>query len=274
MSLACGRCDGCRSERSREWAVRMMHEARYHEVSSFVTFTYRPECIPADLSLDYSDFQGFMRRLRRERMKEWHPPQVLPVTRFFMCGEYGSKKDRPHYHAALFGVDFSGDRKPWKKSGAGFQLYISARLDRLWGRGSCFIGDLSAESAAYMARYTLKKTSLDDPAYESVNRVTGEIFPRKLEFCHMSLKPGIGARWFDEFKSDCFPHDRVVVKGRVQKPPRYYFKRLKQSDPDMHEAIVQDRILAGRARFEDTTVERLAVREVVHKARIAFYKRS
>jgi len=31
LNLPCGQCIGCRLERSRQWAMRVMHEAQLHE---------------------------------------------------------------------------------------------------------------------------------------------------------------------------------------------------------------------------------------------------
>jgi len=44
--LPCGKCTGCKLERSRQWAVRLMHEAQLHERTSFITLTYRDEDLP------------------------------------------------------------------------------------------------------------------------------------------------------------------------------------------------------------------------------------
>ena len=64
LSLPCGRCVGCRLERSRQWAVRCMHEASMHMFNSFVTLTY-DDHLPEYNSLNYKHFQDFMKRLRK-----------------------------------------------------------------------------------------------------------------------------------------------------------------------------------------------------------------
>lgn len=267
LSLPCGRCNGCRLERARMWSVRITHEAQMHGGrNSFLTLTYSDDYLPSDWSLRYSDFQRFMRRVRRE----------FGPTRFFMCGEYGEELGRPHYHCGLFGVDFRADRKPFRKTDAGFQVYRSATLERLWPLGNAEIGDLTLESAAYMARYTFKKVTgaRADAHYERVDRETGEVVWRVPEFCHMSLKPGIGATWFARFRGDVFPHDRVVVGGQRMVVPRYYYTLLGREDPQALEDVQQARIMRAAALGgKDTTVERLADREKVTEARLSFYKR-
>ena len=85
-------------KRSREWAIRCVHEASLNDVNCFLTLTYDDDHVPAGLSLFYPDFQAFMKRLRARFSNV--------RVRFYMCGEYGDNFDRPHYHALLFGFDF------------------------------------------------------------------------------------------------------------------------------------------------------------------------
>ncbi|QCQ84779.1 replication initiator protein [Blackfly microvirus SF02] len=263
--LPCGRCPGCRLERSRQWSVRIQHESSLYERSAFATLTYSDEFVPTDGSLAYSHYQKFMRRVREK----------FGPTRFFMCGEYGEDKLRPHFHAGLFGL-WPYDAKPWRKGEYGHMNYRSGLLESCWKLGNVEFGILCQQSAAYMARYTFKKVTGDkaDVHYEGYDVETGELVHRVPEFCHMSLRPGIGARWFAKYASDVFPHDRVVMRGVVGKPPRYYDILLKRSDPVMLEVVQQERIMAAaKLGGVDTTEERLAVREKVTEARIAHYKR-
>ena len=71
---------------------------------------------------------------------------------------------------------------------------------------SC-IGDVSFQSAAYIARYCVQKVTgqLAESHYRVITE-DGEIIDREPEFNHMSLKPGIGAEWLKRYKSDVFPH--------------------------------------------------------------------
>lgn len=40
IKLPCGQCIGCRLERSRQWAMRCVHEASLYEKNCFITLTY------------------------------------------------------------------------------------------------------------------------------------------------------------------------------------------------------------------------------------------
>lgn len=269
MSLACGRCIGCRIERARQWSIRVMHEASlYGDRNCFLTLTYSDESLPSDGSLQYRrDFQPFMRRLRKAFTDR--------KVRFFMCGEYGEDKARPHYHVALFNCDFSEDRYVFKDFGSGHIVFRSPTLERLWHFGTSCIGTLTVESADYVARYTLKKVygDLADEHYKTVDVNTGEVTWRSEEFCHMSLKPGIGHGWFAKFNREVYPHDRVVYKGVASKPPRYYDKLFKKLDLDSLQLMKESREREARKRWPDNTSERLVVREKVLQARVNLKKR-
>lgn len=257
LSLPCGQCVGCRLERSRQWAVRCVHEASMHEANCFLTLTYDDGSLPVSGSLVYDDFQRFMKRLR----KFFSDLRI----RFFMCGEYGELNGRPHYHALLFGVRFA-DAVLFRKCGSGFNVYTSAVLDRLWGKGFCSIGEVTFESAAYVARYVMKK-------------ITGELAEahyggRVAEFCHMSVKPGVGSAWYDKFSPDVFPGDYVIINGKKIRPPRFYSKRFAKEDDDGFAMVAFARDKAARANFGENSEERLATKEQVVRARLKFFQRN
>lgn len=84
----------------------------------------------------------------------------------------------------------------------------------------------------------------------------------------MSLKPGVGARWLEKFGSDVYPHDYVVINGKEVKPPKYYDRLFSAQFPEEFEELQFKRESDGRARYEDNTPERLAVKEIVARARL------
>lgn len=262
--IACGQCIGCRLERARQWAVRCMHENQMHDFSSFVTLTYNDDEVPKDGSLRYSDFQKFIRRLRRR----------FPDARYYMAGEYGEQTLRPHFHALLFGVFFS-DRIHWRKSPAGFDLYRSDVLEGLWPYGNAEIGDVSFESAGYVARYCLKKVT-GNKADEHYKRVSddGEVYWLVPEFNHMSLKPGIGQMWFERYRAQVYPNDYIIVRGMKMKPPKYYDNLLKLDSSFLADDVAYDRYVKSMKFLDDNTPDRLCVREHVVREGLKFKKRS
>lgn len=276
FKLPCGGCEGCLLERSRQWAVRCMHEAQLWEKNCFITLTY--EDPPPWNSLVHSDFQKFMKRLRKrfkgdkEVVDDRTGKSSRPI-RYYMAGEYGSARGRPHYHACIFNFAFE-DLKFLRRTNSGSDLYRSAQLESLWPYGYSSVGDVTFESAAYVARYVMKKQNQDIDVHAPVDLETGEVIERLPEYNRMSLKPGIGANFVDKFKSDVFPNDYVVVNGHKAKPPRYYFKRLEQQDPDLYEQVEYSRAMKGLQSCEENTVERLGARQKVFQAKLKQLQRN
>jgi hypothetical protein len=165
VKLPCGSCVGCRLERSRQWALRCMHEAKMHPENCFITLTYNDLHLPDDRSLNYEHFQLFMKRLRKMIRDEdiraaGDGVPFFRKVRFYMCGEYGEKLGRPHFHACIFGYNFP-DRKFWQKTSSKSSLDRSAILESLWPYGYSSVGNVTFESAAYVARYIMKKVGGD-----------------------------------------------------------------------------------------------------------------
>lgn len=265
VSIPCGVCIGCRLEHSRQWAIRCMHEAQMHENNCFVTLTYSEDKLPPNGTLVKRDFQLFMKKLRKKYGKN---------IRFYMAGEYGPKLSRPHYHACLFGVDFS-DKTLWKVE-RGNNIYISDDLASLWGNGFVTIGEVTFETAAYTARYCTKKIRGKDAKahYEKINSETGEVIDLQPEFALMSRRPGIGRPWLEKYETDVFPSDFVIVNAHEVKPPKYYTNQLEKADPVAHAKLKNKRKKAGLIHEAHNTLSRLFTREKVKTSRANLLKRS
>lgn len=266
LMLPCGRCHGCRLERSRQWAMRCMHEASLHSRNCFITLTYSPEHLPSDNSLHHEHFQKFIKRFRKR----------FGEIRYYMCGEYGDLNQRPHYHALIFGFDFN-DRVVFKRTNSGSLVYRSKSLESLWPFGYSSVGDVSFESAAYVARYVMKKRTGDSAFahYANVDMETGEILNhRRPDYNKMSLKPGIGADWFEKYASDVYPHDYVVINGKTCKPPRYYDKLIKRVDSDIYDSIKNARQIRAYSNVHDNSPSRLEAKEKFSLSRTRNLKRN
>lgn len=241
VTVPCGSCDGCKLSRAREWSIRIMHEAQMWPQNCFVTLTYKVAPV-SDLPLDTlvpEDFQGFMKRLRERRREAWvgGAGELFQGPRYFVAGEYGDQ-GRPHYHAILFNCAFP-DKTLWSRNG-GKPLFRSAELESLWQFGYSTVGEVTLESASYVAQYCLKK----------VKGPFGSEALRHPEFVRMSRKPGLGKGWAVKFGSDVFPSDEVVVEGQVRgRAPRYYLGTV---DKATQKVISSRRIRAVRARLKST----------------------
>ena len=265
VALPCGQCIGCRLERSRQWAVRCMHEGSMHEENSFITLTYNPESLPDDGCVNVCHFQDFMKRLR----SRLSPKRI----RFFHCGEYGDNFSRPHYHSIIFGFDFP-DRKYFKEVN-GCKLFTSEFLSSVWGNGYCVIGDLSFESAAYVARYVVKKVNGDAAAdhYWSLDERTGELRVMTPEYATMSRRPGIGSSWYEKFGDEVRRDDSIVMRGFEMKPPRFYDEIFDSVEGMDYETVKDLRVISADKHSSDNTPARLAVREICKESQLSFLKR-
>lgn len=278
IPLACGRCIGCRLERSRQWAVRCVHEASLYEENCFITLTFRDACpldkkkIDPTVSLHKYHFQNFMKRLRREfslgvlshpRKRGFLPKYKSPNIRYLHCGEYGENLGRPHHHACLFNFDLI-DKQYWKTK-EGNRYYTSEILNRIWGYGYCIIGEVTFESAAYVARYIEKK-------------VTGEMAEgyydgREPEYSTQSRRPGLGKGWLDKYTDDIFPKDFVVIRGKRINVPKFYNKKYEEQYPEIYASIKEMRKDAALLNPDNNTA-RLGAGEIIKKAQMAFVPRN
>lgn len=209
FKVACGHCFACRKSRIRDWTLRLSLEASQHEQCCFVTLTYDPEHLPPGGTLVKRDYQLFLKSLRKKYGK----------FRYFICGEYGSKRGRPHYHLLLFGLVPPDLRLHCSSESSGELLYCSDEFSRIWSRGIVVIGEVTTQSIAYVARYVNKK--LIGVCKDVKQQFYGERIP---EFISMSLKPGIGELFYRKYKSDFFPKDYFMWNGYRYKPPRYFEK--------------------------------------------------
>lgn len=256
VDLPCGQCIGCRLERSRQWAVRCMHEASLHKNNCFITLTYNDQNLPPDGSLQLKHYQDFMKRLRK---------RFGSGIRFFHCGEYGEKFSRPHYHACLFNFDFP-DKQLFKKSGE-CNLYVSKALEELWPVGFSTIGDVTFESAAYVARYITKKVTGDSAEAHYNGRTP--------EYVTMSRRPGIGKGWFDKFRSDVYPCDSVTMRGgKTFKPPKAYDRYFELAFPADFAKLRLQRITKAKEKALLEPWYRLATKEEFRELSFKRIKRS
>lgn len=213
VEVPCGQCIGCRTDSARQWTIRCLHEAKSHQISSFVTLTYAPENVPPGGSLRPIDIVLFLKRLRNS-----HGP-----FRYFQCGEYGERLERPHHHALLFGVGFP-DRK--LHSGGDMPLYRSSELERLWPHGFSTIGDVTEKSCAYCTAYILKKVG----GPKAAEHYRG----RKPEYVTMSRRPGLGTTWWLKYGRTVARQGSIVLLdangGREVKFPRFYDQLIRKTD--------------------------------------------
>ena len=269
--LPCGQCVGCRLERSRQWAIRMMNEADCHTFNSFITLTFDDSSLnkrDVPMSLDKRDFQLFMKRLRKR----------LDVNiRYFMCGEYGELYRRPHYHAVIFGYDFPD--KVLHKIKDGMRYYTSSLLSDLWPYGFNVVTDVTFDTCAYVARYIMKKHLGKDAwknYFEYLDQETGEFVGHRIpEYTTMSRRSGIGKVWLDTYLQDVYPRDKIFMRGRgFSRPPKYYDSLYEIIDPVDYNRIKQDRINSAILNSPDDLTQSLIAKQVIKLQQIKVLSRN
>lgn len=229
-----------------------------HEQSCMLNLTYDDDHLPEHGQLWKDDLQRFFKRLRKNFK-----------FRYVASGEYGEKTRRPHFHIALFGVDFNHDRVLFGRAAGGDRTYISKSVSRHWTKGNHLIGTLNFESAAYIARYIMKK--LKGPNVSPMPLATtadGEIILPNPEF--MLMSKGIGKGWFrDYFMSDVFPTGSIVTSQGSQAPvPRYYKNLLKEVGHDLaldmqFRQSARAEMDAERNMYENLPIRKLARKSVI-----------
>ena len=193
IEVPCGHCVACRLARSREWAVRLLHESEFWDEFCFVTLTYDDEHLPSNGSLVPRDLTLFFKRLRKD-LGEWK-------IKYFACGEYGDRFGRPHYHAIIFGLG----------------TYDVDLICDNWSKGYVKVGTLTYKSCRYVAGYVQKKLYGEAAKFYEDN---GLVPP----FSRCSK--GIGAAYVEKYWNKLYSMAHVTVNGVPMALPRYYTKKL------------------------------------------------
>ena len=276
VKVPCGQCLGCRIADSRQKAIRTMHSLQMSSgLGCFLTLTYAPEHVPNMRWLERAHLVNFIKALRGSL----HPTRIQILA----GGEYGERSGHPHYHLCIIGWEPPHHERLYDSKQ---YLYSHPLVSELWhdgsgprgqsgnSRGFHNLGSLTFESAAYVARYIIKKqkgaltySDPDSGVQMRINEKTGETKPN--EFAYMSRRPALGRTWFDKYWSDIYPHDFCIIGDHKTRPPRYYDRLLEQSNPDLFEQVKSQRKEESESRNEP--LDRLIQKEIVAKAKYDLY---
>jgi len=206
MALPCGKCPNCMKRRTSGWSFRLMKEGERSETALFVTLTYDTKYVPLTkngyMTLKKRDIQTYMKRLRK-----------LSDTKlkYYVCGEYGSKRDRPHYHMIIFNADAEKVEKAWSEYRAGFG-YVPF--------GTIYIGEVNEASIGYTLKYMQKPGKI--PKHQNDDR--------QKEFSLMSK--GLGQNYITDAMNKWHKNDLVnrmyvpIKDGKKIAMPRYYKDKI------------------------------------------------
>lgn len=232
--VPCGKCVECKIQYAEDWARRVMLEAKKHDKNCFITLTYNDVNLPK-AGVCKRSAQLFMKRLRKA---------IAPIkVRYFLCGEYGSEKNRPHYHCILFGYDFD-DKYYFATDRRGNPIFRSPLLEKLWTFGFSSVGDkLDFESAKYCAKYM----QADGREFEKLglNR----------PFTLMSRRPGLA---LDVIPESVYKYGDIYFDGKRYLAPRAFLKKVKEQaviDMETGEVLYPDWCL--RRKYAQPKVEKI-----------------
>lgn len=274
VRVPCGRCIQCRIYHRREMSIRLYHEFMMcGRIGEFLTLTYNNASLPADHGLQKRDLSTFMKALRG---------RYGAGIRFYGCGEYGNHGTRrPHYHLLLFNFRLDADDKKFrmKRGMSKYVSYESKALEKIWKRGFVAGGEISELSIAYCCGYVVDKLDGELGEVERMRFINGRPVANDPEFAEMSTHPGIGASYVEraEFRQSMIDHGNVIWRGKPAPIPRYYIERIREIDPAGYRRIREMQRAKGVAYAalcpEESTNRRLAVSEVVTRARISLKRK-
>jgi len=156
--------------------------------------------------------------------------------RYYAVGEYGDESLRPHYHACVFGHSFTEGRIILRETPT--LLWTTMPLERAWGLGNVSVGALNFKTARYTASYVTKKLR-SKQQYVRVDEASGELIPLEQPRAYMSRN--LGKKWWDTNYNFVTAHDKVVIDGRPQKPPKAYDRWLEKKSEIALELIKENR---------------------------------
>lgn len=246
IKIPCRKCYACKLNYSAEWATRITLECKKSEHNYFITFTYDDENLPENGSLQPEDMKTFINSLRKqyERAAKKEGKEI-PKIKYFYAGEYGETTGRPHYHMILMNCELDLNQfYDTHIDGQYHEHWKSHQIENLWNKGLIDIGTVEWSSAAYVARYCMKKQR-EDIDYEATGR--------HKEFVRMSQ--GIGMDYFKEHMTEMYQNDELImktIKGNTASfhPPKAFDKKYKELYPREFNEIKRKRIKEGNKREE------------------------
>lgn len=271
LNVPCGKCIGCRLDYSRMWATRSVHEgymSNYFQNCAFVTLTFNDDMLyqrEKPFSLNKTAFRSFIKRLRKAIATDYGK-----TIRYMICGEYGSKRRRPHYHMLIYGFNFPDSYVYQTKVVHGKRVFYSRSpfLEKLWKPANCdksygfsILGNVNYETSAYVARYVTKK--LHKTYYKDVEP----------EFLLTSRNKGLGYYYLEKYYQQIFDNGYITLPTGFKAPiPRYYYNSLLEIDPKKYYeyTITRQENLRNMLFIEDIekSTERLKCKEELSQQRL------
>lgn len=188
-----------------------------HEHSIFLTLTYAEEHLKSPY-LNYLDFQLFMKSLLELVNRDIEFKENRKHIPFMVTGEYGDLNKRPHWHALLFNYRPT-DSKKLRETELGDLVFTSDEIKSIWPYGKHEFGEVTIDSAGYVARYGAKALQNKDPLLRPIHNT--------------SKRHVLGKSWINKYYKHTFENGFVVLPdGSEGKIPRYYVDWAKKNQPE------------------------------------------
>lgn len=327
--IPCRHCQECKMKYAEEWGIRCSHEFQIRKVASFITLSidsakanlfnteknlkhYCKRCIngsryikyPVDYTLCKGMLLDEIKRMRDTLFKRYGIK-----IRYFGCGEYGSEKDRPHYHLIIFGYDFP-DRRFIELSKKGIPIYHSEELQEMWKYGLATVQEVNHRACLYTAKYCLKKLKYNDDisemeAYygrepEFLVMSKGSCQPNRCPYLDDIIKNckdmkslrdlgnpycknckyqrgGIGYDWFVKYGEDVLKIGYVTIDNIKYPIPKYYLKILKLTSEEKYDKYKINQLQKidefDEKHPEEKSMDRKNIRKQIIKSKLKLNNR-
>lgn len=226
IAVPCGKCCLCRDKKARDWTFRAHCESSTSSTCPlFLTLTYDEVHKPVD-GLCKRDVQLFLKRLRMNLSRAGH--DVSDKLRYFICGEYGSKTHRPHYHVLLWNFPVLSTR-----------FAILEVISSTWQNGFVYGGPVENGAASYCMKYMRKESFI--PTYKKYFDAT----PFIGESCSLrdgSLCDPVPSRAAGFYDIPCNPTFFLASRrnGGIGAAVCYKYKQFFRENPDTEKLTVFD----------------------------------
>lgn len=242
-TLPCRKCLSCKMDNAREWAVRATMEMKTNKDNNyFITLTYSNEHVPKNKN-GLNTLKGEDITLWIKKLRKWLERHNEPKIKYICGSEYGSRTKRPHYHICIFNMKIHDLKETGEVNDMGDKYYTSEWLEKMWGKGRIMIGNVSYQSAGYVARYTFKKQSKID--YKELD----------IEEEKLRMSKGIGLEYFKNNYKEIYKRDEIIFKTNEKvittNPPKYYDRQLNKTDPKKLARIIETRIVKAKITNEN-----------------------
>ena len=166
LTIPCGKCAICKTNRREEWIVRLLEELKEHTKAVFITLTYDDlKCHAQKIcnkNVNKRVVQAFIKALRK---------LVKQKIRYYAISEYGPRTERPHYHIICYNLSIND--------------YNS--INNAWNLGNVVVTELNIRRISYTAKYHVNKTEYPlgrEPPFALMSKGIGIGYTKRMSKYH------------------------------------------------------------------------------------------